>query len=72
MNKMSIKPEAAFNAMDTQSKGYLTLDDFRDFLKQCNMYPIEKNLSLLFERFDRDEDGVVAYDEFVTATTPFL
>ena len=36
------------------------------------MYPTEKNLGLLFERFDKSEDGVVDYDEFVTGVTPFL
>lgn len=37
----------------------LTLDDIRDFLKQAsggNVYPIEKELQLLFERLDRDQD----------------
>lgn len=72
MNKIAVKPGAAFAAMDVDNKEYLTLDDFRNFIKSVNMYPIEKNLSLLFERFDRDEDKVVTYDEFVTAITPFL
>lgn len=72
MNKLSIKPEAAFQACDPMQKGYIELDDLRGFLKLQNMYPIEKNLKLLFERFDKDEDDVISYDEFVTGITPFL
>lgn len=72
MNKLQIKPDSAFKRLDTDAKGYLTVDDFRSFLKMQNMYPTEKNLGLLFERFDKSEDGVVDYDEFVTGVTPFL
>jgi len=36
------------------------------------MYPIEKDLSLIFERFDKDEDTVVSYEEFVAGITPFM
>ena len=36
------------------------------------MYPIEKNLSLLFERFNKSENGSVVFDEFVSGITPFL
>ena len=35
----------------------LTADDIRDFLKQAsggNVYPVEKELQLLFDRLDRD------------------
>lgn len=72
MNKLQIKPDTAFQACDRDTKGYLELEDLRMFLKSQNMYPIEKNLQLLFERFDKDQDGVISYDEFVTGITPFL
>jgi len=35
----------------------LTIDDIRDFLKHAsggNVYPVEKELQLLYERLDRD------------------
>jgi Ca2+-binding EF-hand superfamily protein len=48
------------------------VDDLRDFLKGQNIYPTEKNLALLFERLDRNEDQVVDFDEFVATITPFL
>ena len=47
------------------------MDDLCNFLKSCNMYPSEKNMNLLFDRLDRDVDGVLTYDEFVTGIQPF-
>ena len=58
--------------MDELNRGCLSVDDFRGFMKKANLYPIEKDLQLLFERFDKDQDGVVKYEEFVTAVTPFM
>lgn len=71
-NKTKVRPDAAFGAIDGVSKGYFNLDDLRDFLKGQNMYPTEKNLGLIYERFDRNEDQVVDFDEFVCSVTPFL
>ena len=62
----------AFNTIDSRGQGFLKVEDLRTFIKAMNLYPSEKNLGLLFGRFDNDEDGVVSYDEFVTAITPFL
>lgn len=72
MNKLQIKPDLAFGACDTESKGYLTIDDLRDFCKKNNMYPIERDLKLLYQRLDKDEDGVLNYGEFVSGIKPFL
>lgn len=51
--------------MDEIGRGSLVIDDFRVFIKKANMYPIEKDLMLVFERFDHDEDTYVNYEEFV-------
>jgi Ca2+-binding EF-hand superfamily protein len=72
MNKCLIKPDVAFNTMDTTDKGYLTIEDFKQFLDDCNLYPAQKNIALVFEKFDKDEDGIVSYDEFDAGITPFL
>ena len=36
------------------------------------MYPIEKNLVLMYERFNKSGSQAVNFDEFKTAITPFL
>ena len=71
-NKLRIKPDNAFNALDKNVKGYIQMEDIRNFLKSINLYPSEKNLSLLYQRWDKNEDSVVSYEEFITAISPFL
>ena len=63
-NKLGIKVDSAFNALDKDVKGYIQLEDIRMFLKSINMYPSEKNISLLYQRWDKNEDGVVSNEEF--------
>ena len=60
----------AFESLDREYKGYITQNDFRNFLKSTNMYPSEKCMKLFFLRLDKDEDSLVSYDEFVTGFTP--
>lgn len=48
INKLQINPELAFSVCDKQTKGYVTLEDIRAFCKNNNMYPIERDLKLLF------------------------
>lgn len=53
----------------------LSMDDFRDFLKHAsggNVYPIEKDLQLLFDRFDRDQDGMVSIPDFAAGISSFM
>ena len=71
-NKLKVNNYVAYGAMDELNRGCLTIDDFRGFMKKANLYPIEKDLVLLFERFDKDEDKHVSYEEFVAAVTPFM
>jgi Ca2+-binding EF-hand superfamily protein len=33
LNEMKIKPEQAFRVLDRDGKGYLAIDDFREFLR---------------------------------------
>jgi hypothetical protein len=71
-NKIKINNFSAYAAMDELSKGAIDIGDIRKFMKKLNLYPIEKDLSLLFERMDKDEDSFVNYEEFVAAITPFM
>ena len=53
----------------------LSIDDIRDFLKHAsggNVYPVEKELQLLFDRLDRDQDGMVSITDFATGISPFM
>ena len=53
----------------------LILDDIRDFLKHAsggNVYPLEKELQLLFDRLDRDQDGIISIADFAAGISPFM
>ena len=53
----------------------LSSDDIRDFLKHAsggNVYPVEKELQLLFDRLDRDGDGLVSLPDFAAGISPFM
>lgn len=54
------------------SRGAIEITDIRKFMKKLNLYPIEKDLGLLFERMDKDEDGYVNFEEFKASITPFM
>jgi hypothetical protein len=41
-------------------------------MKQTNLYPVDKNLQLLFERFDPVGDGHSKFEDFKHALTPFM
>jgi hypothetical protein len=57
---MRLNCEYAFsNYLDVMGRGYITMNDLREFLKRCALFPVERDLCLLFERLDKDEDGVV-------------
>lgn len=71
-NKIKMNNFTAFTALDEFNRGALVIDDFRSFIKKANIYPIEKDLGLLFERFDKNGNGHVSYEEFVAAVTPFM
>lgn len=72
-NKMKIDTKQAFDAIVQQwGRKHFDINDLRVFISKANLYPIEKNLNLLFERFDKNEDDKVDYDEFVDGCTPFF
>jgi Ca2+-binding EF-hand superfamily protein len=51
----------------------VTLGDLRDFMKvNGGFYPMERDLQLVFERFDKDEDGIIDLKEFIAGLSPFM
>jgi hypothetical protein len=83
----SSQTEMAFKAVEgysmTKKKGGaqarrqlgLSIDDIRDFLKHAsggNVYPVEKELNLLFDRLDRDQDGYISLADFAFGISPFM
>lgn len=69
--KIRLGCEAAFHTLDRKGRGMVTLEDLREFLKSGNVFAVERELQILFQRFDKDEDGVITLPEFVTGISPF-
>lgn len=57
--------------MDALCRGCLNVEDFKKFIWKANIYPVDKNLLLMFERFNKSKDGFCKYEDFVAAVTPF-
>ena len=49
-----------------------TMEDCRSFLKGENVFAVEWELQVLFERFDRNGDGIVMMADFLAGITPFM
>lgn len=60
----------AFNALDRDSKGFLTEFEFRDFLDQHRFYATREELKLLVDRYDANKDGRVTIGEFANEIEP--
>jgi len=55
----------AFLAIDRDSNGYITRTELRNILAENRVYPSERDLMILMQRFDRNGDGRVSYAEFM-------
>ena len=54
-----------FLAIDRDSNGFLTRAELRRILSENGVYPSEKDLQMLVQRFDRNSDGRISYAEFM-------
>mmetsp|Transcript_17469 Transcript_17469/g.23577 ORF Transcript_17469/g.23577 Transcript_17469/m.23577 type:complete len:191 (-) Transcript_17469:110-682(-) len=55
----------AFLAIDRDSNGYLSRTELRRILAENGVYPSERDIQMLIQRFDRNNDGRIAYSEFM-------
>jgi len=55
----------AFSHFDTESDGYITFDEFRHALKECNLD--EETLTKVYKSIDVDSSGSISYCEFLAA-----
>lgn len=55
----------AFTHFDTEQDGYVTRDEFRNALKECNLD--ETTLTKVFDGIDVDKNGSISYTEFLAA-----
>jgi len=51
--------------MDTDIDGYLSLEDFREFLANNGFYATERELLGIMHKVDRNNNGRITFSEFV-------
>ena len=63
-------PKSLFSFLDKKSKNFLTLNDFKIFLKDNNISFSEKNLRKFIHNFDKNNDFCLNYEEFLGLISP--
>jgi Ca2+-binding EF-hand superfamily protein len=53
-----------FDIIDRKRHGALSVEDVRAFLKDNGCTPTEKDLSAILQRYDRNSDGRISYEDF--------
>ena len=60
----------AFNSVDKDRNGYITINEFQDILNSHGILASSKDLQGLMQKYDKNRDGRVSYSEFVEEVTP--
>ena len=60
----------AFNALDLNENGFITLDEFKAVLEDYGIFASKNELIGLMKRYDKNLDGKVSYSEFMNEMTP--
>ena len=59
---------AAFNEVDQEANGYLSLKDIERCIKNSGIVMPKREINEIFKRLDFGGDGVIHYSEFLSAT----
>jgi Ca2+-binding EF-hand superfamily protein len=65
-----LSPKAAFEYLDAQETGFLSIESLRRVFVNNKYYPSEEDLLLLLARFDKSKNGRVTLAEFVHEIAP--
>lgn len=68
MNAKELKElTAAFNELDTEGNGYLSIKDVSNAAKKLGIIMPKKEISEVFKKLDFANDGIIHYSEFLAA-----
>ncbi len=69
-NRKDFKFNEAFASIDKKGKGGIGKAELAAFMELSHYYPTEREMTLLIERFDKNNNGFISYAEFVEELTP--
>ena len=68
-NRPGFTLHEAFKTLDKKGRGYLTREDLEWKLEQHGFSPLEAEMQLLMQRYDKNRNGRITYTEFVDELT---
>ena len=68
--QVDFEPYAAFKRIDRPRKGALDALDVVRFLEDNKVHYSENNCQAFIRRYDADNDGLLTYNEFLSAVLP--
>lgn len=66
----SFSLEDAFLILDKKKNGFITIDEFQNFLSRNMIRADTTDLINLMKRYDKNRDGKVTLSEFIKEITP--
>jgi len=69
-NKHQFNSYEAYDVIKGKYKNYIIKEDLRQFLYQNSSFCTTLELDLLFDRFDKDHDGRITFEEFIHEVLP--
>ncbi|EGR31118.1 hypothetical protein IMG5_117610 [Ichthyophthirius multifiliis] len=68
--RSDFKIEDAFRIIDQKGNGYVSKLEFEVALNDIGIFPTKNELYLFFQRYDKDNDGLLQYSDFNDLITP--
>ncbi|EGR33485.1 hypothetical protein IMG5_051630 [Ichthyophthirius multifiliis] len=62
--------EDAFRIIDQNGRGFVSKIEFESALNKIGIFPSKNELFLFFQRYDKDNDGLLQYSEFNDLISP--
>lgn len=59
-----------YSAIDKDKNGFVTINEFQKFLENFGVMTSPRDLMVIMQKFDKNNDGRVSYSEFIDEITP--
>lgn len=70
MNRPNFDLEAAYKVLNQDGLASISLVEFKQVLRSHGLIAFDREVKVLFDRFDKDKDGFLSYDDFKHEISP--